>query len=119
MGATVNKPNQNWLKNVNKTILLNLDNSNLLVSDLAKSAFMSERQFYREIKKAMGLTPNQYIQQVKMGKAKEWITNRKYASLKKLSQALGYARTDYFSKVYEKHFNEFPNLDRVGQNSDF
>ncbi len=114
MGASI-KPNLSWLKNVNRTILLNLNNNNFLVSDLAKSAFMSERQFYREVKKATGLTPNQYIQWVKMEKAREWIMAGKYGSLKKLSQALGYTRTDYFVKIYLRHFGEPPDLAKGDQ----
>ena len=118
MGASITKPNSAWLKNVDKTILVNLDNPNLLVADLAKSALMSERQFYRAINKVTGCTPNQYIQQIKMKKAREWLRNGKFRSLKKLSQALGYTRTDYFSKVYIKYFDEYPNLGGQIQQSD-
>lgn len=110
MGASINKPNLNWLKNVDSTILLNLDNPKLLVADLAKSALMSERQFYREINKATELTPNKYIQWIKMKKAQEWINDGTFCSLKKLAQALGYSRTDYFSKIYKKYFGIPPDL---------
>ena len=49
-----------WLIKVDEYILSNMSNPKLTISQIAGAVFVSERHFYRMVKKYTGKTPTQY-----------------------------------------------------------
>ncbi|MFV0466147.1 MAG: response regulator [Lachnospiraceae bacterium] len=64
------------------------------------------RKIFREY---YNLTPNEYLQQVRLLKAKELLTILPELSLKQIAEEIGYRDSLYFSKSFKKQFNISPS----------
>lgn len=73
----------------------------LRVSDLADHCGYSANYFRLFFKEHMGVTPNTYINQRKISRAKEWML---YSELNvtQISERLGYQSIHYFSRLFKK-----------------
>lgn len=80
----------------------------LRVQELAAAAGMSEKYFIAFFKKALGVTPGQYIHQLRMNRARDLIYLRKY-SVKQIADQLGYPDAFSFSKAFKKFYNVPPS----------
>ncbi|WP_221409592.1 ATP-binding protein [Marinoscillum furvescens] len=96
------------LSRLREEVLANLDDSHFNVLRLADAAAMSERQLYRYLKAHTGLTPNRFIQEIKLNKAIELAENKVYVSTAELASALGFKQASYFSTLFEKRFGRKP-----------
>ena len=97
-----NLPNfeKKWIKDVENYILTNADQSHFIVGNIAQHLGISERQLYRRVKKILGITPNNFIREVKMEKARWYLEQGEFSTVAEVSFAVGYNRSDYFSTVY-------------------
>lgn len=77
------------------------------IQDLAAIANLSEKYFINYFKKAMGITPASYINDLKMKIALELLSKNKY-SIKEISKRIGYSDTYAFSKAFKKTFGAAP-----------
>lgn len=93
---------------VNHFIHDNIDRSDLVVADIARGVYKSERQLFRSIKELTGMTPYRYLQHIRMEQSYQMIKNRKYRSLKKVASAVGYGRTDHFIRLFREKFGQHP-----------
>ena len=75
--------------------------SNLGVSQIARHCHISDRTLLRRFREATGFTPKQYIIQLKMEKAKQFMERGK-VSVEEIGYNLGYADTSNFIKVFKK-----------------
>ncbi|KAA3640212.1 MAG: AraC family transcriptional regulator [Bacteroidetes bacterium] len=98
-----------WLKEVNDFIDEHLSDRHLTVADIAAAVFMSERQFYRKLKKITGKTPNQYLTEIRLQKAKLLLEDQVFDTLKEVALNVGYSRSDYFSFLFEARFGIKPS----------
>ncbi len=78
------------------------------VLQLAIEINVSERQLYRIIQDLSGVTPHKFIREIKLQKAKEIIENGSFKTISQIASAVGFERTDYFSKLYASRFGVFP-----------
>ncbi len=99
---------KNWLGKLNAIISGKLHDPNLTIPKIAEELYMSERQFYRRVKRETGYTPNQYLQVARLAKAKELLQARKGITIKETAMSVGYSRPDYFSKLFEDYFGIRP-----------
>lgn len=84
---------QQWLQNS--------DVSSLSVSTMAAKARMGERTFLRRFQKATGLTPTEYVQHLRVGKARESLEFSSLA-MKEIAWKVGYEDYGAFRKVFQK-----------------
>lgn len=99
-----------WLKSIEAAAKNALDKGlSLQVSLLAEAGAMSDRQFFREIKRFTGLTPHQYILEVRLQKARHLLQYRAYGTLAEVAYAVGFDTPGYFTKVFERHFGKHPS----------
>lgn len=86
------------------------DNMNkpILMMELAEVAGMSEKYFISYFKKALGITPGQYISQIKMNMARDYLYEQKY-TIQEISRFLGYSDPFTFSKAFKKYYNVAPS----------
>lgn len=75
--------------------------ANLTVSNIARYCHVSERTLLRRFKRATHLTPKQYIIQLKMEKAKQWMENEN-KSIESICHNLGYSDVSNFIKMFKK-----------------
>jgi signal transduction histidine kinase/DNA-binding response OmpR family regulator len=100
--------NESWVITVKNYIEKNISDKQLNQQDLAEFFNVSKSTFYRKIKMETGLSPNQFITEIKLLKAKELIEIKGYTRLKEVVAAVGFQHTHYFSKLYHKRFGQKP-----------
>lgn len=84
---------------------------NLTVSHLCADFFISESQLRRNIKKAMGVSPGEYITALRMNKAKNELMQSR-CSVKQIASACGFESPYYFSRCFSKHVGMSPKVFR-------
>ncbi len=99
---------QEWIEQVEQYIFQECSSQNFKQIDIAKQFNISESSLYRKIKSSRGKTPNQFITEMKLQKAREIIENDPEVSLKRLSLEVGFKHNHYFSKMYFKRFGNKP-----------
>ncbi|RKN71204.1 helix-turn-helix transcriptional regulator [Paenibacillus ginsengarvi] len=80
----------------------------LRTKELADAAGLSEKYFITYFKQTLGMTPSQYIYQLKMNKAREYLYQRNY-SIKEIASLLGYPDPYSFSKSFKAYFHVPPS----------
>lgn len=80
----------------------------IYIQKLAYSINLSEKYFITFFKRTMGMTPTNYITQVKMKKALEYLHEQNY-SVKEVSALVGYADIYTFSKAFKKTYGISPS----------
>ncbi len=101
--------NSVWLKEVEDAAREALDKGlKLSTAFLADRVFLSERQFSRKLKAVTGLTPNGYIQEVKLQKARHLLEHQVYTTINEVAQATGYSSGSYLTKLYQERFGKKP-----------
>ncbi|WP_235941660.1 AraC family transcriptional regulator [Paenibacillus puerhi] len=78
------------------------------MSELAELVGISEKYFISYFKKALGITPGQYINQVKMNRARDYLYEKKH-TIQQIACYLGYPDPFTFSKAFKKHYNSPPS----------
>ena len=81
-----------------RTIEYNYNNK-ITVQGLADSLYLDEAYFSRLFKEKTGLTPKQYLLNVRLKRAKELLSETVYP-IKEISTATGFSDPLYFSKLF-------------------
>lgn len=98
-----------FLEKMEDLVSKNISNFNLTVGYIAAQLYIGQTQFYKKVKKLTGLTPNQYIQEVRYAKARQLLENQRYSTVKEVVYAIGVKDTRYFSKQFKKRFGKLPS----------
>jgi len=88
---------------VNKNI-----HQSIKMHELAQLVGISEKYFITYFKKTLGITPGQYIYQIRMNRAREYLSLKKY-TIQEISTMLGYPDPFTFSKAFKKYFDVPPS----------
>ena len=75
---------------------------------IAQEFNISKSSFYRKIKSSTGLSPNNFIKEVKLQKARETLEKHPTILLKQLALEVGFTHHTYFSKIYTQRFGVKP-----------
>ncbi|MBK8517036.1 MAG: AraC family transcriptional regulator [Saprospiraceae bacterium] len=70
---------------------------------------MGRNHFFLTIKKISGVTPNEYIQEMKMIMARYGLEKQLYKSVKDASISVGYKDVRYFSGLFAQRFGALPS----------
>lgn len=103
------EPEANWLLALEQHIQANLSDTDFKNSSLADLIHVSERQLYRLIKVNTGFTPNQFIQEIRLQSAREWLENGKVSTVKEACYAVGFQQVSYFSRIFQQRFGLYPS----------
>lgn len=77
-------------------------------TSIAKHMGLSNRQLYRNVQKAVGLTPNQYITKFRVHKAKVLMSSGRLYTAKEVALLVGYKKSSYFSQLFKNEFQLTP-----------
>jgi transcriptional regulator GlxA family with amidase domain len=86
----------------------NLANTNLSVDMLADEFSQSRRSFYRNLQIETGMSPGEFIREVRLTSARALVAANKNYRLEELATAVGYKSATSFRKVYEERFGVHP-----------
>ncbi|EHQ24496.1 helix-turn-helix domain-containing protein [Mucilaginibacter paludis] len=91
-----------WFSELERIIRKYTGKINFGISLLCTEMAISERQLYRRIKNAIGITPNQYIRIIRLQMAREAIASGKYRTIAEIAYAVGFETPTYFSKLFKE-----------------
>ncbi len=98
------------IERLKREVLNNIEDTNFNVLRMADGAALSERQLYRFLKATTGLTPLQFIQEIKLNRANELARKKVYGSISELAMSVGFKQPAYFSSLFEKRFGKKPSV---------
>ena len=98
---------QEWLQALEEACLKAMDKKlDITNSYLADQLIISERHLQRRVKSLTGLSVKQYVQEVRLQKARHLLENKTYNTIAEVAYASGFNTPKYFSRVYEKHYGK-------------
>ena len=101
------KLEEEWLSKLSSIVKDNLGEK-VSNSMLANEMAMSERTLYRVLKDLTGLTPLEYVKQVKFQYARKLMTEGKVKSLNDAGKAIGIHNVTRFKHQYKAFYDEEP-----------
>jgi AraC-like DNA-binding protein len=90
-----------------KVVEDNLGNASFSVSAFSKEMSMSQVQLYRKVLRLTGLTPNDYIRQVRLHRAAE-LLKLQSGSVSEIAYRVGFSNLSYFSKCFKRVYSTTP-----------
>ncbi len=105
---THNSLDQEFMEKVMGIVELNIDKEEFTVDILASEMNTGRNKVYSKIKGITGLTPNDFIQNVKLKKAANCLKNNLELSIADIAYRFGFGTPQYFSKCFKKSFGLAP-----------
>lgn len=87
--------------------LQTISSESVTVDRMAAKAHLGQRTYLRRFQKATGLTPTEYVQHLKVQKARE-LLEFTTLSIKEISWKVGYEDTSFFRKTFQKFIGLCP-----------
>lgn len=103
---------QDFLSKINEIINKNLDNSKFSVENLATALNISRVQLYRKTKAILGVSISDYIQNIRLEKAKTLLKETKL-TISEIAYATGFSSPNYFSTSFKNKFDNSPKAYRA------
>jgi signal transduction histidine kinase/DNA-binding response OmpR family regulator/ligand-binding sensor domain-containing protein len=103
------KENSEWLAKLEKTVFEQVGLPHFTTETLAQEMAISRRQLNRKIKEYTGLTPNKYIVEIRLQKARSLFEKSPGLTVKEVSYEVGFSKTEYFSKLFKARFGKNPS----------
>ncbi|MGB0369487.1 MAG: response regulator [Flavobacteriales bacterium] len=100
---------QQFLLRLTTLITEQLSNSDYSIAELAEDMGMSERNIQRKLKSINGLSPNNYLKEIRLQHARELLETKKHHSVSEVMYASGFKTASHFTKVYFKRFGKKPS----------
>ncbi len=105
----LSQPDREWLETFEAYVRLHLADDTLSVSALAYHFAMSESTLLRQLKRLTGLSPVQYVQEMRLDEARRLLENRAYNSIAQLALKVGYDDARSFSRSFRARFGKLPS----------
>lgn len=100
---------QEWLHNIKHYIIKNCSNPSFTQLEIAEHFNTSKSSLYRRIKSETGLSPKEFITEIRLLKARDILESKPHISLKELSFEVGFAHNSYFSNLFKSRFGVSPS----------
>lgn len=98
-----------WLDRLAAKTNAHLADPGFSVDFLAEQMLMGRTSFYKEVRKLTGLTPNQYILEARLIRARIILETEPNTSTRKLVQMVGLKDEGNFSQAFRKRFGYAPS----------
>lgn len=99
---------QQFVEEVKKSILENLEDSSLSVESLAAMVNVGRTTLHRKLTSILGETPVQLIRKIRLEQAKIMIEN-KSGSISEIAYSVGFESISWFSKCFKEEYNASPS----------
>ena len=97
-----------FIKEVKQFIETNIDNSELVVEDLANEMLMSRTVFFKKMKSLTGLAPIEFVREVRIKYAAQVIKTTDYP-IKEVAFMVGFSDAKYFTKWFKAIMGTTPS----------
>lgn len=85
----------------------NLSDPKFNINSLALELNLSRTSFYKRFKECIEITPNEFIQVIRLEKSKSLLDNQEL-TISEVAYLVGFNDAKYFSTSFKKHFNYSP-----------
>ncbi len=102
-------PDREWLETFEDYVLQHYADETLSVPSLAIKFAMSESTLLRQLKRLTGLSPIQYLQEVRLDEARRLIESRRYDSIAQVASQVGYPDARSFARSFRARFGKLPS----------
>ena len=96
------------LADIAKVVEENLSSLELNGAMIGEHCGMSEKQLYRLMKKHLGITPNEYIRNIRLQKA-AMLLSQQYFMVSEVAYMVGFSAPSYFSKCFQDYYGVSPS----------
>ncbi|MCK6693290.1 MAG: response regulator, partial [Thermoanaerobaculia bacterium] len=98
-----------WLSHLETWTRANLHDEFLSVSAMARQAALSERQLLRRMRELTGLSPQQYIGEMRLQQARETLEQGAFHTVAEAAYAAGFGNAKAFTRAYRERFGRLPS----------
>ncbi len=100
---------EDFVKQLIKNIESHLDDTDYGVEQLSQDMCMSRMSLYRKAQTICGLSPNEFIKDVRLKKAATILQKHPDITITTLASKVGFATPKYFSKCFKEKFGVLPS----------
>ena len=86
----------------------NIDNAELVVEDFARHLGMSRTAYYNRMKEVYGVSPVDFIRQMRINRALKYLENDNY-TISEVAYMVGFTDPKYFSRCFKAEMNMTPS----------
>lgn len=104
---TISAIDEILLKKVLEMVEKNLSNTEYSIEDLSSDMCMSRASLYRKINTLTGLSPTEFVKNIRLKKATELLKEGKY-SVVEIADRVGFNTPSYFTKSFKRMFGVSP-----------
>lgn len=104
----ITSQDEQFILKMKQEIENNIDNSEYVVNDLATAMAMSRTVFFKKVKSLTGLSPIEFIRDIKIKYAAKMLETENY-SIKEISYMVGIGDTKYFTQCFKKQYEMTPS----------
>lgn len=97
-----------FLLDVIEFIKTNMANPDLKVDDLSKNSGMSRTPFFKKIKSLTGMTPNDFIRNIRLNQAAKLLSDSDLG-IAEIAYNTGFTSPKYFRECFKKQFGTSPS----------
>ncbi len=105
----VSEEDQQWLEGFEAYVQKHLSSDTLTVSALAGTFAMSDSTLQRQLKRLTGLSPIQYLQEMRLDEGRKLLETRRYNSIGQVAAQVGFQDARSFSRSYKQRFGKLPS----------
>ncbi|AYQ33523.1 response regulator [Runella sp. SP2] len=98
-----------WLAQLESRVKLHLKETDYSVERMADDMALSRTQLFRKLKNLTGLSPQQYLQEVRLQQALYLLETRQEQSVKAVCYAVGLLQVKHFSQQFHRRFGRLPS----------
>jgi transcriptional regulator GlxA family with amidase domain len=99
---------QQWLAQLEQAVQAEIGQDTFTADVLAEQMAMSRSTLYREVKRLTGLSPAQYITEVRFAKAHDLLTANPDLAMKTVARLVGFKHSGYFGTQYRERYGNMP-----------
>lgn len=100
---------EDLMKRAQEFVENHLTDSNFKIGDLAKALNYSHRQISRIIKKNTGYSPNEFVREIRLQKARLLMETKQVTTVVDARYAVGMENASYFTKKFSERFGMPPS----------
>ncbi|MBL7818416.1 MAG: response regulator [Saprospiraceae bacterium] len=98
-----------WLAELEVSVMKNLHDIDYSVERMASDMALSRTQLFRKLKQLAGLSPQQYLQEVRLNHALHLLETQQVDSVKAACYAVGLLQVKHFSQLFQERFGKLPS----------
>ncbi len=105
----LSQTDQVWLEGFEKYVRDNLTSDTLDIPSLSETFAMSESTLLRQLKRLTGLSPQQYLRDIRLNEARSLLESGTPVSIAALAARVGYKNAGSFSRSFKNRFGKLPS----------